>query len=392
MADVIFKYGTRAEYDSIKANALQNALYFLLDTGELYRGQVPIVQNHVFFTEVQENETVAAAQVRAIGEQTPVIGDFLLLNTGNSNLVYIYANDEDAWLMLTPNTITAESIVFENGDTLTEVLEDLDVDVTADEITVEHNVDGDLAIKDFGVRYYRFVPAVEAEGEEGEDGYVPAVEAHYELQEVDTTHPWKAGLELRSTALGIGWYEQNSDTIDGLQGIVAALESRVAAAEQAIASKAGVFHFKGVLTLEEGETISEALANIENPVDGDVYQAGDSEYVYTTEGEWVELGSNVDLSYYAPVSMLEDLQEDVGLVQVNVASLSELIGTPADGENEATGLYAIINNAVRIFTNEEDGMVPAPHFESGTDATRYFLDASGNWTELAIQWSPIIDN
>ena len=38
MADVIFKYGTRAEYDSIKANALQNALYFLLDTGELYRG------------------------------------------------------------------------------------------------------------------------------------------------------------------------------------------------------------------------------------------------------------------------------------------------------------------------------------------------------------------
>ena len=37
---VIFKFGTRAEYNALVTKQA-NALYFLLDTHELYRGEVP---------------------------------------------------------------------------------------------------------------------------------------------------------------------------------------------------------------------------------------------------------------------------------------------------------------------------------------------------------------
>lgn len=62
---------------------------------------------------------------------------------------------------------------------------------------------------------------------------------------------------------------------------------------QLIEQFAGAFHFKG--------TVSEIsdLANIENPVTGDVYQVNElsSEFAYNGT-DWVELGSFVDLSDY----------------------------------------------------------------------------------------------
>lgn len=78
-------------------------------------------------------------------------------------------------------------------------------------ITTVNNV---LTLKDFGVKYYKYV---EATGSEETSDFVPA---HYEAQIVDDTHPWLEGLEPKvvndNGNLVIGWFEPNTVTVDGL--------------------------------------------------------------------------------------------------------------------------------------------------------------------------------
>ena len=82
-----------------------------------------------------------------------------------------------------------------------------------------------VALKDWGVQYYKYVPA---EGVEGEEGYV---EAKYELQTVDAEHPWVIGLEPRVTfekgQLVLGWFEQNPTTIEGINAQISSLQTSV---------------------------------------------------------------------------------------------------------------------------------------------------------------------
>lgn len=75
-----------------------------------------------------------------------------------------------------------------------------------------------LSLKNWGARYYRWVAG--AEGAEG----------HYELQEVDETHPWKAGLEPKVAltnggALELAWYEPNPITVEGLSSAIGTVQT-----------------------------------------------------------------------------------------------------------------------------------------------------------------------
>ena len=86
-------------------------------------------------------------------------------------------------------------------------------------------VDNVLTLKDFGVKYYKYV---EATGSEETSNFVPA---HYEAQIVDDTHPWLEGLEPKvvndSGNLVIGWFEPNTITVDGLSDTVNNLSNQV---------------------------------------------------------------------------------------------------------------------------------------------------------------------
>ena len=86
-------------------------------------------------------------------------------------------------------------------------------------------VDNVLTLKDFGVKYYRYV---EATGSEETGDFVPA---HYEAQIVDDTHPWLEGLEPKvvndNGNLVIGWFEPNTITVDGLSDAVNNLSNQV---------------------------------------------------------------------------------------------------------------------------------------------------------------------
>lgn len=86
-------------------------------------------------------------------------------------------------------------------------------------------VDNVLTLKDFGIKYYRYV---EATGNEETDDFVPA---HYEAQLVDETHPWLEGLEPKvvndNSNLVIGWFEPNTITVDGLSDAINNLSNQV---------------------------------------------------------------------------------------------------------------------------------------------------------------------
>ena len=98
-------------------------------------------------------------------------------------------------------------------------------------ITIVNNV---LTLKDFGIKYYKYV---EATGSEETGDFVPA---HYEAQIVDDSHPWLEGLEPKvvndNGNLVIGWFEPNTITVDGLSDTVSNLSNQVNKNTQSISN------------------------------------------------------------------------------------------------------------------------------------------------------------
>lgn len=119
----------------------------------------------------------------------------------------------------TDKSATAYIILNEAGDLLEVGSATLGDDKT---ITLDSGV---LGLKDFGSKYYRYV--AEYTDEETQE----VVAAHYEAQEVDETHPWKAGLEPKvvseSGQFVLGWYEPNPTTIEGVNAQVTGIQTTV---------------------------------------------------------------------------------------------------------------------------------------------------------------------
>jgi len=78
---VLFKFGSRSEYNELrqKSEILDNALYFLLDTNELYRGNIPIGQVHYYEGEYEQGDDTSSAIIRIMTGETPIPGDVLTL-------------------------------------------------------------------------------------------------------------------------------------------------------------------------------------------------------------------------------------------------------------------------------------------------------------------------
>lgn len=95
-----------------------------------------------------------------------------------------------------------------------------------DNKTIVLKDDGVLALKNWGVEYYRWVDAV---GEEGQEGYVAG---HHEKQVVDAEHPWIAGLEPKAIAgsdgtFELAWYQPSTTTVEGLSSTVSTIRTSV---------------------------------------------------------------------------------------------------------------------------------------------------------------------
>ena len=75
--------------------------------------------------------------------------------------------------------------------------------IKTDEQTISLSNDGvTITLKDFGIKYYKYIPKTEN------------IEAHYEAQIVDNNHPWKENLEPKVVVdengqFVLGWFEED---------------------------------------------------------------------------------------------------------------------------------------------------------------------------------------
>lgn len=117
---VIFKFGTREEYDALNKKS-DSALYFLTDTGELLRGERNLAQANYYDGELQVVDGVAETQVAAIARVTK--GHTLIKNDvcvireklfedKYSHTAYVY--DGSAWRAMDGN-YNAENVYFDQN-------------------------------------------------------------------------------------------------------------------------------------------------------------------------------------------------------------------------------------------------------------------------------------
>lgn len=122
--DVLFKYGTRADYDALKGNVKDNALYFLTDTGELLRGARNLGQANHYEGIRQEGETDAQVITRVVGSLNLIKNDIFVVKTLIAEDKYsftAYTYDGTNWCAMDGN-YSAENIYFDKDFTVTEAI------------------------------------------------------------------------------------------------------------------------------------------------------------------------------------------------------------------------------------------------------------------------------
>jgi hypothetical protein len=230
---VKFFRGTPTAFENLLTKN-EDTLYFISvkgeKTGKLYLGEKLISNNinsvadledillselaegHLLSYDSEQQKWVNKSVLDAIGLFTGATE----LEQGTNGLVPAPgAGMQDAFLRGDGNWVNIENIGGSN--------------LTADEKSVSINEEI-ITLKDFGVKYYKFIP--EADG----------VPAHYEAQIVDETNPWKEGLEPKVVSengeLILGWFEPNSATVDGITTQVVTLQGQVDTLTETVKGKA----------------------------------------------------------------------------------------------------------------------------------------------------------
>ena len=119
---VVFKYGTRAQYDALQEKA-DNALYFLTDSGEILRGNVNLAKGShyegIYDPEVDTSDNDVIARVMkgklAVREDIFIVKR-LIANDKYSYTSYVY--DNDVWQAMDGN-YNANNVYLDNDITVT---------------------------------------------------------------------------------------------------------------------------------------------------------------------------------------------------------------------------------------------------------------------------------
>lgn len=122
--DVLFKYGTRKDYDALNGNVKDNALYFLTDTGELLRGARNLGQANHYEGIRQAGETDAQVITRVVQDHHLIKNDIFVVKTLIAEDKYsftAYTYDGTNWCAMDGN-YNAENIYFDKNFTVTEAI------------------------------------------------------------------------------------------------------------------------------------------------------------------------------------------------------------------------------------------------------------------------------
>lgn len=122
--DVLFKYGTRADYNALGDNVADNALYFLTDTGELLRGARNLGQANHYEGVRQDEETDAEVIARVTENVVLIKNDIFVVKTLIAEDKYsftAYTYDGANWCAMDGN-YNAENIYFDKDFVVTEAI------------------------------------------------------------------------------------------------------------------------------------------------------------------------------------------------------------------------------------------------------------------------------
>lgn len=309
-------------------------------------------------------------------------GDLIIIKDivyGEVNESTAYTYDGNDWVALNDN-ISANKVYFKEnigelaaaGKMLPEVLEEIlsipGVSADGKSIKLDNN---ELSLVNYGVQYYKYIPAT---GAEGEEGYVAG---HYELQIVDENNPWIAGLEprvaLEDEELVLAWYEPNPSTIEGINTQISTLQTTVVELQETIINKANA---ADVYTKTQTDTkIAEAVATADHlkrvkvdkldDIDVNAVDAGQYIYMVPTglqdddnkyyeyvviDGVLEPVGTwEVDLSQYATKTELADTNSQITLVKADVSNITTFLNNLTTKVEENTANITI--NANNIATN-----------------------------------------
>lgn len=342
---VVFRYGTRAEYDALQTKDAKS-LYFLLDTHELYRGDIPIGIAHYYEGVIDPDLDTAANILNVLDGNAPVTNDLLVLidNDTRTQDLYVYTIDNE-WKCLNART-RSTSVIFSDGKTLDEKLADVQASFDINEKVFEFRQDV-LSLKDYQKRYHKFVPEVAAQGNPGDPDYVEAVPSHYELVTVDAEHPWPAGLTPRVEADGsLGWYEPNAYTLEGIGNLVDQLQTDVGKIDD----------------------LENRVTNLETTVG----TMGTEPRFDPVNGDMIDPGSE-STGLIKRVEDLEKMSFEAGIKAVKVNDMPVI--------PDATGTVNI-----RPFAGNNAGVVPpldtTVRSLSAAEKKFYHMDANGQWSNV----------
>ena len=234
------------------------------------------------------------------------------------------------------------------------------VDVKPDEKTISFSSDGiTIALKDFGIKYYKYIP--EANG----------VAAHYEAQVVNASNPWKEGLEAKVTIdengqFVLGWFEENPTIKEQINTLTSKVEEVNTQVQENVIQitdiktsvtnladllngkadansvytkaevdtkilEAGHLTRKTFNTLDEAKVFAESIANPEAYIYMVASNASETnkyvEYLYV-DGVLEQVGSwETDLSGYATKEEVNALSSSLGTISTRVGSLEEFMNS-----------------------------------------------------------------
>lgn len=120
MAKVVFKYGTRAEYDALTSKD-SSSLYFLTDTGEIYRGDVGLAQGSHYEVENTDKKPFTELVAGLFTTKPAVKDDTLVVKTpmaGGKMSYTAYVYDGKNWGAMDGN-YDAENVYFDKDMTFT---------------------------------------------------------------------------------------------------------------------------------------------------------------------------------------------------------------------------------------------------------------------------------
>ena len=364
-----------------------DTLYFLSETnskkGSLYLGEKLI------------SESIANLED---------LSNILLENVQDKNLLSYDANGEkwvnkpiiDAIGLMTGATTEAQGAaglvpapgigqdgLFLRGDGVwaTPVGGGSNVDVKPDEKTISFSSDGiTIALKDFGIKYYKYIPEVNG------------VAAHYEAQVVNASNPWKEGLEAKVTIdengqFVLGWFEEDPSIKEQVGTLTSKFEEvntqvqenviQITNINTSVTNLADLLNGKadvsnvytkaevdtkileaGHLTrktfgsLEEAQTFANSISNPEAYIymvaSAQNINSKYAEYLFI-EGALELIGSwDVNLEGYAT-------KQDVQEVNTKINSLSELLNNKADKE-EVNTIFSSLGSLTTKVENLEEFM------------------------------------